>query len=379
MKIVLAGSGTGGHFYPLIAIAEAVHDLAREQRLIAPQLIHMAPKAFDEEALFENQISFVSIPAGKMRRYFSLQNVSDLFVTFIGFLMALVNLLRLYPDVVVSKGGYTSVPVVAAAHLLGIPVIIHESDVKAGRANLFAAPFAQRIAITFDETASSFPAKLRSRIARTGIPIRKAIAHPETEGAREELGLDTSVPTVLILGGSSGAKRINDMIVETLPELTQVANIIHQTGKDNFAEVGTMSKLTLEKSTSPSRYYPFPFLNTLSMRRSAGAADLVISRAGTTTIAEIALWRKPSIIIPIPETISHDQRTNAYAYAHTGAAIVLEEGNLTPHLFVSEVKRLLGDRALLASMADKSASFGGADAARIIAQEALTICLSHEK
>lgn len=378
MKIVFTGGGTGGHFYPIIAVAEEIRAIAREQRLLAPKLHYLAPSAFDQEALFENEIAFESIPAGKWRRYFSLRNVTDLFVTAAGFVSALFALFRIYPDLVFSKGGYASVPVVLAARTLGIPVMIHESDAKPGRANLMASKFAFRIAVAFESTKTFFPTKAQSKIARTGIPIRKEIMRLEPEGARQELGLDPSVPTVFILGGSSGARAINDVVLGALPELVATANVIHQTGKDNFKEVERTAKLVLEKSPNAGRYHPFPYLNTLSMRRAAGAADLIISRSGMTAVAEIAIWKKPAILIPIPESVSHDQRTNAYAYAQTGAAIVLEEANLTPNLLVAETRRLLGDPTLRQSMGEKGAAFANVDAGRVIAEEIIAIGLSHE-
>ena len=148
MTIAFTGGGSGGHFYPIIAIAEALGDLVREERVLEPKLYYLAPTPYDERALFENRIVYIHIAAGKMRRYFSLQNVTDAFVTLAGTLHAAWTLFRLYPDVVVSKGGYGSVPTVLAARILGIPVIIHESDAKPGRANLFAARFAKKIAIS---------------------------------------------------------------------------------------------------------------------------------------------------------------------------------------------------------------------------------------
>lgn len=379
MKIVFTGGGTGGHFYPLIAIAEAVRKSAREQHLIAPKLFYIAPTAFDEEALFENEIRFIACPAGKWRRYFSLQNFTDLFVSAIGLVSAWLTLFSLFPDVVVSKGGYASVPVTLAAKFLGIPVIIHESDAKPGRANVMASKFAQRIAITFSETANHFPEKARSRVARTGIPIRSLIMQPEREGAHAHFGLDPALPTILILGGSSGAERVNDVVLEALPELTAFANVIHQTGKNLFKATETTSKVVLQAAEHKERYHPFPYLNALSMRYAAGAADLVISRAGMTAIAEIALWKKPAILIPIPETISHDQRTNAYAYARTGAAVVLEEGNITGHLLLSEAKRIVTSPDVASDMAAHTSAFANADAGKVIADEILAIGLTHEK
>ena len=378
MKIVITGGGTGGHFYPLIAIVESLRELVRERHLLMPEVYYLGPDPFDQNVLFENKIIFVSCPAGKMRRYVSFENVLDVFKTIGGIFSALITLFRIYPDVVISKGGYTSVPVTLAANILGIPVIIHESDAKPGRANLFAAPRAVRIAIAFDSARVFFPKKVQDRIALVGIPIRSELTIISPEGGAQELGLDSGVPTVLIFGGSSGSQKINDVIIAALPDLVTMANIIHQTGKNNFTEVQALSSVALSGNALLSRYHPFPYLNISSIRKAVSASTLIISRAGATAISEIALWRKPAILIPIPESVSHDQRTNAYAYAHTGGAVVLEEANLTPHVLVSEVKRIALNPTLSASMGQKGAGFANPQAGRLIADEALSIALSHE-
>ena len=378
MTIAFTGGGTGGHFYPIIAIVEAIHDLVREQHLVEPQLYFLAPDPFDEKALFDNGIKYIHTPAGKLRRYASLANIAGVFTTFIGILSALLTLFRLYPDVVVSKGGYGSVPTVLAARILAIPTIIHESDAQPGRANLMAGRFANKIAIAFESAAQYFPKKVQSRIARTGIPIRKALLRTEPEGASELLGLDPSVPTILILGGSQGSVRMNETVLSCLPDLVSFANIIHQTGRANIANVEGVSRVALSESPHKERYHPFNFLSEVPLQRAAGAADLIISRAGATSIAEIGLWKKPAILIPIPESISHDQRANAYAYAGTGAAIVLEEGNLTPHLLASESRRIVGDTELAKKMGASAANFTDPNASRVLAAAALDIALSHE-
>lgn len=378
MKIVFTGGGTGGHFYPIIAVAEAIHEIAAERHLIEPQLYYIAPKPFDEQALFENNIRFVPCPAGRVRRYFSIKNFTDVFVTLTGIVRAFFALLRLYPDVVFSKGGFASVPAIIAAHWLRIPIVIHESDSKPGRATLIGARYADKIAITFESSIQYFPMRSREKIARTGIPIRRALASTLPEGAAQELGLDPSAPTILILGGSSGSIRINELVLTALPDLVSFANIIHQTGKDNFSSVEKTASVILEGNPHKSRYHVFPYLTRDSLREAAGAADLVVSRAGATSIAEIALWHKPAILIPIPESISHDQRTNAYAYAHSGAAIVLEEENMTPHLLYSEARRILSDANLTAGMVAKSEAFATTGSARLIAEELMRIVFSHD-
>lgn len=377
MKIVFTGGGTGGHFYPIIAVAEAIHALATERRLLDPQLVYMAPDPFDQEALFQNNITFVRTPAGKVRRYFAISNFFDIFRTFFGAISSFFTLLGDVPDVVFSKGGYASVPTVIAAHWLRIPIVIHESDSKPGRANLLGAKYADRIAITFESSIQYFPEKLRSKIALTGIPIRAALAHTLPEGAAQELKLDTSIPTVLVIGGSLGSKRINDTLIEALPQILEHVNVIHQTGKANFEETKSTADVIMRDSAHKERYHVFPYLSQESLREAAGAASLVVSRAGATAITEIALWAKPAILVPIPESVSHDQRTNAYSYAHAGAAVVLEEGNLTPNILASEIQRITSDASLMQRMSEHSRGFANPDAAKLIADELLRIALSH--
>lgn len=378
MRIVFTGGVTGGHFYPIIAVAEALQDLVRERHLISPELYYLAPTSLDEKALFENGIAYIPIRAGKVRRYASLQNFTDAFITFFGMLSAIIILFRLYPDVVFSKGGYGSVPTVLAARLLRIPVIIHESDAKPGRANLLAAKWATKIAISFESAAKYFPKKAQAKIARTGIPVRKALMRTESEGARQYLGLEPDLPTVLILGGSQGAVKINEIILTALPDLVSFANIIHQTGPNNYKDVQEVANVVLKDNPHTSRYHPVNYMDEISLQRSAGVADIIVSRAGANSIAEIGLWKKPAILIPIPESVSHDQRTNAYAYARTGAAVVLEEENLAPHILVSEIKRITSDTELSKQMGASAQGFTDPDAARLIAGEILSIALAHE-
>jgi UDP-N-acetylglucosamine--N-acetylmuramyl-(pentapeptide) pyrophosphoryl-undecaprenol N-acetylglucosamine transferase len=171
MKIVFTGGGTGGHFYPIIAVAEAVNDIATEQRILQPKLFYISPTPFDETALFANNITYIKSPAGKMRRYASILNFTDGFKTIGGIFFSLIKLFQIYPDVVFSKGGFASVPTVIAAHFLRIPIVIHESDAKPGRANLLASKYAYRIGVAFDSVTAFFPEKTRSKIARVGIPL----------------------------------------------------------------------------------------------------------------------------------------------------------------------------------------------------------------
>ncbi len=379
MKIVFTGGGTGGHFYPLIAIAEAMRDLVAEQQIIPPQLYYLADRPYDEESLFANNIVFLKAPAGKIRRYVSLSNVTDMFVTLWGVVTCYFILLKLYPDVIISKGGYASVPTVLAAALLRIPIIVHESDAKPGRANLLGAKYAARIAVAFESAVEGFPEKLRSKVAKVGIPVRKELMQLlERAEAMAALGLDQSIPTVFIVGGSSGSLRINETVLDALTNLVSFANVIHQTGKAHYKSVEKTGKVIIENTGHADRYHAYPYLNVENMRRAAASADVIITRAGTGSITEISLWGVPAILIPIPESVSHDQRANAYAYAHTGAAVVLEEANLSPHVLASEANRIAMDPSVSAHMRQSAAGFANPLAGRLIAEEALRIALSHE-
>lgn len=378
MKIVFTGGGTGGHFYPIIAVAEALHELVKAKKLLEPELYFFGPSVLDERALYENNITFVPTPAGKMRRYFSLLNIVDSVKTAWGIVGTILSLYRLFPDVVFSKGGYGSVPTLIAAKILKIPVIAHDSDAVPGRATLLAAPFARKIAISYDEAYEHFPEKLREKIARTGNPVRKDVRAPAKDGAREFLELEPNVPVILIVGGSLGSEKINNVILEALPDLVNRYQVIHQTGQVNIETVTATAEVILDKNERRYRYKPYGYLTPLALKMAAGAADVVISRAGSGTIAEIASWGLASIVIPIPESVSRDQRSNAYAYARSGAAVVIEQDNLAPHILLAEIDRLFTDPKARRDMAEAAALFARKDAAQALAEAILETALEHE-
>lgn len=378
MKIVLTGGGTGGHFYPIIAVAQEINQIAKENRLLRPTLYFLSSDPYNEGLLFENSITFQKVISGKIRRSKSplnyLLNFFDLWKIALGCVSALIKMFFIYPDVVFGKGGYTSFPALFAARLLMIPVVIHESDSKPGKVNAWASKFAVRIAISYPEAANYFP---KDKTAYTGNPIRKEIQDVMPEGGHELLGLDKNIPTILVLGGSQGARFINDAIINVLPDLVTNYQIIHQTGKKNIKIVEETKNVVLGGNKNISRYKAFDYLDLLKLRAAAASADLIISRAGSA-IFEIACWGKPSIIIPIPEETSHDQRSNAYSYARSGAAEVIEEINLTEGILVSEINRLLSSKLELESMSKSAIAFSRRDSARLIAQEIVAIALEHE-
>ncbi|MEI8327766.1 MAG: UDP-N-acetylglucosamine--N-acetylmuramyl-(pentapeptide) pyrophosphoryl-undecaprenol N-acetylglucosamine transferase [Candidatus Taylorbacteria bacterium] len=377
MKILFTGGGTGGHFYPIIAVAESVRSKCRERKLIQPSLYYMAPSTYNTRALFDNELEFVQVPAGKIRRYFSFLNITDMFKTAMGCAVALSKMYSIYPDVVFGKGGYVSFPGLLAAKILRIPVVIHESDSKPGRVSSWAGKFANKIGVSYPDAAKYFT-KHPDRVAYTGNPIRKEILQPLSNGAHEYLNLEDNTPTIVILGGSQGSQNINDVIIEALPELLNRYQIIHQTGKANLEEIVSTSKIILKDHPYAYRYHPFDYLNELAMRMSAGVADVVVSRAGSA-IFEIAAWGIPSIIIPLPSSVSHDQTANAFAYAETGAASAIEENNLSAHILIEEIDRIYNSPKIKETMKLQAKAFSRVDSADVLADAILNIALKHEK
>lgn len=374
MKILFTGGGSGGHFYPVIAVAQELNKLTRSYKLVDVKLYYMAPEAYNEGLLYENNITFKKCSGGKMRRYFSLLNILDFFRTITGTIGALWTMFNIYPDVVFSKGGGVSFPPLLAARLLRIPVIIHESDTVPGRATKWAAKFARKIAVSYPETASFFP---KEKVAYTGNPVRGDIALPLQEGAHSLLHLEEGIPTITVLGGSQGSTTINEVLVEALPKLVEKYQIIHQTGKNNLEEMKNMSSVILEQSSYKDRYKPFDYLNNLSLRMMAGVSSVIVSRAGST-IFEIATWGVPSILIPITDSNGDHQRKNAYAYARTGAATVIEEKNLSGTILAAEIERIVTKPDVAEAMKTGAKSFARPDAAAKIASEILSIALEHE-
>lgn len=368
MRIAFVGGGTGGHFYPLIATAEAM-------RAIQPdvELLYFGPQAYSATDLIANNIRHVYCPAGKVRRYFSVQNFFDAFKTFAGFFVAFYQLYIWYPDVIFSKGSYTSVPILLMARFYRIPVVIHESDSKPGRANLFATSFARYIGIAYSEVASYFPAE---KTALVGIPIRNIVRVIDPDPFTT-LGIPQDLPLIYVTGGSLGAERINNLILRSLALLLPEFRIFHQTGTEQAAGVIQTAQSLIKNQGLLEHYYVQGSVPAATVAALLDAASIVISRAGSTTLFEIALHGKPSIVIPIPEEVSHDQRTNAYAFARTGAASVLEEGNLTEHLLVAEIRSIMTDQTRYAKMQQAAVNFANPNAAFTIANELRSVALEH--
>lgn len=370
MRVILLGGGSGGHFYPLIAVAQALRDIADEERIVSLDLLLMGDAPFDPSVMRDEGIAFEPIPAGKLRRYFSLRNFSDSLKTVHGIFRALWRFTLKPPDVVFSKGGYDSFPVLVAARLYRIPVMIHESDAVPGIVNQWAARFARRIAVAFPEAVHFFPTE---KVALTGNPIRHSVLGGSQDEAFDIFQLESGIPTVLVLGGSQGAERINDIVLAMLAELIEHVQIIHATGPAHIEIVKGEADVVLGEGVHKKRYHPFGGLSPSQLRNASFVADVIVSRAGAGAIFEIAAWGIPAILIPLSGAAQDHQRENAYNYARTGGAEVVEEENLTPHLLQAEILKIIQDPKKKNEMKRAARNFARIDAASKIANELIRL------
>jgi UDP-N-acetylglucosamine--N-acetylmuramyl-(pentapeptide) pyrophosphoryl-undecaprenol N-acetylglucosamine transferase len=376
MKIVFTGGGTGGHFYPIIAVAQKVNQLIDEDNILKAKLYYFSDGPYDKQMLFENNLQYEEILSGKMRTYFSLMNFLDIFKILFGTINAMYKLFSIYPDVVFGKGGYSSFPTIFAARILRIPVVIHESDSAPGRVNKWAGQFAKKVAVSFVEAVKYFP---KDNVAWTGQPIRTEVAHPTIRGeALKYFKLEEEVRILLVLGGSQGAELINNTILDALPRLVDNFQIIHQTGVKNFKVVSGRAQVVLTNNKNRLRYRAMPFLNPLTARMASGVATIIVSRAGST-LFEIATWGIPSILVPITKTNMNHQKRNAFNYARAGGCIVVEEMNMTANILSSEIERMVEDKEGYEVMSKAAKAFNKPGAGMKIARAIVDIALSHEK
>lgn len=320
-KIVLTGGGTAGHVTPHFALL----DFFKEQSI---HVDYIGSKGGIEESLVKNMhIPYYGIQSGKLRRYFDLKNFTDPFRILAGFFESIQYLKKLRPDLVFSKGGFVSVPVVMAAGLLRIPVIIHESDMTPGLANKLSAPFAKKILTTFESTLQHLP---KGKAVYTGSPIRSDLASGNRANGLSFCSFDDSKPILMMMGGSIGSVKINQTLREALPILLTDFQIIHLCGKGN---------LDANLNDIPG-YRQFEFVSS-ELKDLFAVSDFILSRAGSNAINEFLYLGKPSLLIPLSKSASRgDQILNAQEFERKGYALVLEEESLTTESLVASLKTL---------------------------------------
>lgn len=363
MRILFTGGGTAGHIFPIIAVAK---ELKKSYPNIRFDFFYIGPKdRFIDELLAQEGIAVKKILAGKIRRYFSFQNIIDvLFKIPISIIQAFYFVFTISPDLIFSKGGYGALPAVFSGWLLMTPVFLHESDAAPGLANKISNNFCIQVFTAFSkEKTEFFPNK---KMFSVGNPIREGILNGSKERAFNYFKLTGEKPVVLIFGGSQGARRINEQILLGLNDFLSKFEIIHQTGRLNFKQVRAESEVVVKQNLK-KYYHPAPFLNENEMADAYKAADLVISRAGAGSIFELAALGKPSILVPLPDSAQDHQVKNAYVYSRAGASIVLEEPNFTPHFALERMEHILSSPKEMELMSKKAKEFARPQAAKIIA------------
>lgn len=320
-KIVLTGGGTAGHVTPNIALLPHLREAGYE-------VFYMGSyDGIEKRLIADFDIPYTGISTGKFRRYLDLKNFTDPFRVIKGYSEAKKYLKELMPDVVFSKGGFVSVPVVRAAAALKIPCIIHESDMTPGLANKLCIPVAAKVCCNFPETLQNLPS---SKAVLTGSPIREELASGSRLEGLKFCGFTANKPVIMVVGGSQGAASVNEAVRKALPALLEDFQVVHLCGKEKIDD----SLLTLEG------YKQFEYLKA-ELKDIFAMADVVISRAGANAICELLALAKPNILIPLPAAKSRgDQLLNARSFASQGFSIVLDEEELTETLLVEKVQEL---------------------------------------
>lgn len=365
MKILFTGGGTGGHIFPIIAIAREMRRLYAQKNL---EFHYIGPKDdFGLILLSQEDFKIKTIVSGKIRRYFDWRNFTDIvFKIPFGFVQSFFILMYMNPDLVFSKGGSGSIAVAYAARFLRIPVFLHESDVVPGLSNQTASKWAKKIFTSFKKTEYFNPEK----ITLTGNPIRKEVMGGDKQTGAEIFGLSLMKPVFLIIGGSQGAEAINDFVLNIINKLLQDYEVIHVTGRENIKQVRAEAQVAMDKDLD-KYYHPVAFLDEDQARHAYAAADIIISRSGSGSIFEIAAVGKPSILIPLPTAAGNHQAKNAYQYSETGSAIVIEQQSLTPNFLLEKIQLLFLSPEKLEAMSESALKFAKPLAGRAIAREIL--------
>lgn len=367
LRILLTGGGTGGHIYPILAITEEIKQKQSDLDL----RYFGAPGAY-QNLLEANGIRISKILSSKLRRYFDIKNFLDIPRFIFSFFQALWKVFWFMPDVLFSKGGPGALAIVLACRFYRIPIIIHESDSVPGLTNRISARYAKRIGISFASTAEF----LKGQIALIGNPIRSSLIKEasEKEAAKRILGFNLQMPLILVVGGSQGATRLNDFFMDVVEEMIKDWQVFHQTGHNNYQEVKNELTLITKNFSDEekARYKLIAYLDK-ELKDALTAADLVVGRAGSGTIFELAAFGKPAILVPLPEAAGNHQTSNAYEYAKAGAAVVIEEDNLKPSIFLTQLRKLFSEPEKLKLMSEAALKFAKPNAAKAIAEEIIKL------
>ncbi len=366
IRILLVGGGSGGHIYPLIAVAQKIQSFIGASAKFKADLRYFGDAGDYENLLSANGIRCFYIVSSKLRRYFSLRNFLDVFKFFMAFFHSLWRVFWFMPDVVFSKGGPGSLPILFACKLFAIPLVIHESDSVPGLTNLISGKIAKKIFLSFDSARKYFVNKDNQVV---GNPIRSELllnqdgfvanlSDEDVLASKKQFGLENKKPVLLVLGGSQGAVVINNFVLKNIEFLTKTFSVLHQTGEDNFeeykADFDILSKALPDEVRNDYKYFPYFDEN---LKNAYIAADLVLARAGAGTIFELAYFGKPSVLIPLPDSAGDHQAINASEFAATGAALDIQQENFLSHLVLVQLESIINNSDKLKSMSRAATAF----------------------
>jgi UDP-N-acetylglucosamine--N-acetylmuramyl-(pentapeptide) pyrophosphoryl-undecaprenol N-acetylglucosamine transferase len=368
LRLAITGGGTGGHVLPALA---AVDELRRRGAL-ADLIWIGSQEGMERGAAKEAGIRYIAIPTGKLRRYLSLRNVTDAARVPLGVLSARRALAEFRPNVILSTGGFVSVPAVVAARGIA-PVLTHEQTAVLGLANRINARFADVLAVSHRET-EQLASQLHRRVVVTGNPVRAGLTAGDRSRGLRALGFSDRIPVVYVTGGARGASPINQRIAALLPGILDRVQIVHQTGPHSANP--DAGNLTRRRDSLPDtvrhRYTVVEFVGD-ELPDVYAAADLVVGRAGAGTIAELSYVGLPAILVPLPGARGDEQGVNARVLGDAGAAIVIEQLDATPQRLQTEILALVDDPERRAQMADAARTVARPDAAARLADELLSL------
>ncbi len=383
IKIMLTGGDSGGHVFPLVSVLKEMQKFLKEfdSKGIDLEFYYIGSNDFTLDYIKDEKINLYPLNMNRWKKSKGFfKNVVGIFVNFVSFVKAYIKMIAIMPDAIFAKGSFASVMVLMIGIVFRIPIFVHESDAVPGFVNQIFGKFAKIVFISFENSAKYFNNK---NIQLVGNPMDESLkqvlaSNYNTEELKEQMGLDMERKVILVLGGSQGAKTINNLVLDVLPEALQKYQIIHQAGAGNFEDVRRQADVTvkefLENKSDGKHYHLLPFLNhsiTPAINSLAFAmmvSDIVVSRAGSGGIFEIAAFKKPSVLIPLPWASRHHQEINAFEFSKDGTAVSLEQANLKPNILMDTIDSILESKEKMTKMQIGCEKFAKVDAGEKIAK-----------
>ncbi len=365
MRVLISGGGTGGHIYPALAVATHLRDTYN-----ADILYLGSDDGLETQLVPAAGFRIATVKAGKLRRYISWQMATGVARVPVGMVQAVGIVRKFQPHVAFTSGGYVAVPAGLAAKLNAVPLVIHQQDVSANLSNKLIAPFATRISVAFADSTRFFPA---AKTLVLGNPVRQAILDVRQvtkQQARTTLGLDPALPLLLVTGGSQGARYLNQVTVQALPELLPCCQVLQISGNKFFEETRAQAEQGLANlpADMKQRYRLVPYMSD-EMPLALQAAELVLCRAGAATLSELAVLGKASILVPLPPAIGGSpQEVNAAMFGQQGAAEVMHNADLKPQLLIERVRYIISTPSCLDAMTSSASGFAKPEATREIGE-----------